>query len=81
MSNITTHRGQTFSGLIVTQTDKSLTLQTQTDLKTMAAEDIDEINHTTLSPMPDGLLNNLSADDIRDLFSYLMHPHQVEVSK
>ncbi len=75
MSTVTTHRGQTFNGLIVEDSPRILTIQTQTDLQSIATQDIEEIRKTTLSPMPDGLLNGLSQADIRDLFAYLMHPH------
>ena len=41
--------------------------------------DIDEIKLTPLSPMPDAILQPLSADQVRDLIAYLMSPGQVEL--
>jgi hypothetical protein len=35
------------------------------------------VTPTDRSPMPDGLLNPLSAEEIRDLVAYLRHPVQV----
>lgn len=81
MAIVTTRGGQTFSGLIVANEEKKLTLQTQTDLKTIAAEEVESIEHTTLSPMPDRLLDNLTDKEIIDLFAYLMHPNQIELEK
>jgi hypothetical protein len=36
---------------------------------------------TEKSPMPDGLLETLSADEIRDLIGYLSHPTQVALPR
>ncbi len=72
--------GRVWNGLVVRQTDKILALQTQTDMKTINRDSVDEIRRTQQSPMPDGLLDNLSVDQIRDLFAYLMHPTQVALA-
>ncbi len=69
--------GRTLSGLVATQDGRSLQLQTATDRLTILRDDIEEIRATSLSPMPEGLLANLSANQIADLFAYLMHPQQV----
>lgn len=78
MSIIETEDGQVLNGLIVSTTDKSMALQTQTDLLTLAQDDIANVTTTSTSPMPDGLLDNLSDQQVRDLFAYLMSPGQVE---
>jgi putative heme-binding domain-containing protein len=78
MSIVETNGGQVFNGLVVNSTDKSLTIQTQTDLLTLAKEDIADVTLTSLSPMPDGLLDNLSDQEVKDLIAYLMSPSQVE---
>ena len=44
---------------------------------TRLAEDIDEVTVTQQSPMPEGMLDQLSPDAIRDLIGYLMQPAQV----
>ena len=69
--------GRTLNGLVVTQDSRSLQLQTATDRLTILKDDIEEVQATSLSPMPEGLLANLSASQIADLFAYLMHPQQV----
>jgi putative heme-binding domain-containing protein len=77
MTTILTADGRMLNGLVAAKTAKTLTLQTQTDLKTIDLDDIDELERTPESPMPDGLLDNLSEDQIRDLIAYLMQPAQV----
>ena len=69
--------GRVLNGLVVSKNDKTMVIQTQSRKETLPMESIEEIKQTTLSPMPDGLLTNLTADQIRDLIAYLMHPTQV----
>jgi putative membrane-bound dehydrogenase-like protein len=69
--------GRTLTGVIVEQTDKTLTLQTATERPTIAKEDIEESKTTGQSLMPDGLLQPLTAEQVRDLLSYLMTTEQV----
>ncbi|MEP3481868.1 MAG: hypothetical protein ABJZ55_21675, partial [Fuerstiella sp.] len=78
MTIVIMNSGQVFNGLVTSRNSKTLTLQTQTELKTIALLDIEETIQTTKSPMPDGLLDNLSSEQIRDLVWYLMQPAQVE---
>jgi putative membrane-bound dehydrogenase-like protein len=69
--------GRVLNGLIVTSTDRTITLQTPTDRSTIDRQSIAEIRPSTLSLMPDGLLKTISDDQFRDLLAYLMHPTQV----
>ena len=80
MTIIQTVDGQTFNGLVATKNEKTISLQTQNELKTILLDDIEAIKKSTMSPMPDGMLDNLSEDQIADLFNYLMQPSQVELS-
>ena len=77
MSVVALRDGRVLNGLVVSRNDKIMTLQTQTDLLTISADEIEEVHTTSLSPMPDGLLDNLSEQAIRDLYAYLMQPGQV----
>lgn len=79
MSTIVTVDGRVLNGLVVKQDKKSLVLQTHTDQQTIPIGDIEEQRETTLSPMPDGLLQKLSPEQVRDLICYLMHPQQVSL--
>jgi len=81
MSVIATQDGRVLNGLVLSETDNALTLQTQTDKITIKTDDIEQIKKTAKSPMPDGLLDNLSPAQIRDLIAYLMQPAQVELPK
>ncbi|MFN0020581.1 MAG: PVC-type heme-binding CxxCH protein [Pirellulaceae bacterium] len=69
--------GRTLTGVIVEQTEKTLTLQTATERPTIAREDIEDSKPTGQSLMPDGLLQPLSPEQVRDLFAYLMTTEQV----
>ncbi len=69
--------GRVLNGVITQQADRTLTLQTLTDAVTIDKTSIEERRQTTLSPMPEGLLQNLNDDQIRDLIAYLRHPSQV----
>jgi len=54
-------------------------VQTAKEKLTVMRNEIDEIKLTTLSPMPEGILQPLKPDQIRDLVAYLMSPGQVEL--
>ena len=79
MSIVALEDGRTINGLIVEKNAKTITVQTQTERQTIPLQDVGLINTTNLSPMPDGLFDNLSDEQIRDLIGYLMHPSQVEL--
>jgi putative heme-binding domain-containing protein len=70
--------GRILQGLILTQNEKTVTIQTHVDRQTLPRDAIESLHITTLSPMPDGLLDKLSPADVRDLVGYLRHPSQVE---
>ena len=69
--------GQTISGVIVEQTERTLTIQTQQERVTIARGDIERQRPSNLSLMPDGLLTPLSEEQVRDLVGYLMTSQQV----
>ena len=79
MTIVQTTDGQTLNGLVAAKNDKTLSLQTQNELKTILLDDIEETKRSTMSPMPDGMLDNLSEDQIANLISYLMQPSQVQL--
>ena len=77
LSTVALHDGRVLNGIIASQTEKIVTLQTAKDRLTISRSEIDEIVPSSLSLMPDGLLQPLSAEQIRDLVAYLMSPTQV----
>ncbi len=80
MSIILLNDGRVVSGVIGEQTDRTITVQTPTDKVTINRADIDEIQASKLSLMPDGLFNALKPNEVRDLVGYLMSPQQVPLS-
>ena len=77
MSIVALSDGRVLNGLVTARDDRTLTLVTPTDRHVIPAEDIDEVTVTQQSPMPEGMLDQLSPDAIRDLIGYLMQPAQV----
>lgn len=80
MTIVIMNSGQVFNGLLTSRNQRTLTLQTQNELKTISLDDIEETTVTSSSPMPDGLLDNLNFEQIRDLIWYLQQPVQVEAA-
>jgi putative membrane-bound dehydrogenase-like protein len=69
--------GRVLNGLIKRQTDRTLEVQTQTETIVIARSEVADLRPSSSSLMPDGLLDNLSATEIRDLIAYLSQPTQV----
>ena len=67
------------TALVVTQNERTVTVQTQTDRVVLPLSEVDEMTRTPLSPMPDGLFDNLTPSQIADLIAYLQHPTQVNL--
>jgi putative heme-binding domain-containing protein len=69
---VSTRTGRTLSGLLVEQDPKIVVLR-GADGKdvTVAREEIDEMEASKVSLMPEGLLKGLSEQQVRDLFAYL----------
>lgn len=74
---VTLGDGRVLSGVTVDHTDRALTLLTPQERLTIPTDEIEHINQTDRSPMPDGLLDQLTEQQIRDLVAYLRHPTQV----
>lgn len=77
MTVVVLNDGRVMNGLVIAENDHAITLQTQTDQQVIAREDVEIMKPTNQSPMPDGLLDNLTSEQIRNLVAYLMHPSQV----
>jgi hypothetical protein len=56
-----------------------VTIQTANDVVAIPRRDLEGRRDTGQSLMPDGLLDGLSKDEVRDLVGYLMSPSQVPV--
>ena len=72
--------GRTLNGVIVAKTDRTITLKSQTGTTAIDRNDIDDMQESKLSLMPEGLLESLAETHVRDLIAYLMHPSQVPLT-
>jgi putative membrane-bound dehydrogenase-like protein len=69
---VLTDDGLALSGFKVEETDQLVALRTiDGQTHTIPKSQIEDISPNTTSLMPDGLLNNLSDEEIRDLFAFL----------
>jgi putative heme-binding domain-containing protein len=81
MQVIETQDGRVLVGIIKSETDAVVTLQTSNALLKLAKSDIEQRTATPQSMMPEGLIQQLRFDEFRDLVAYLASPNQVETKK
>ncbi|MEM7232219.1 MAG: HEAT repeat domain-containing protein [Planctomycetota bacterium] len=70
-TSLTTRGGQTISGFVTAKTDKTVTLVSQDRVHKIPKRKILLMAPEESSLMPDGLINRLEWDEIRDLMAYL----------
>ncbi len=71
--------GRVVNGVVVAETPQALTVQTAQDRVVIPKGDVEERKGSPVSLMPDGLLQPLTADQVRDLIAYLMADAQVDL--
>ncbi|MGN6547899.1 MAG: PVC-type heme-binding CxxCH protein [Aureliella sp.] len=64
--------GRVVTGVVVSETDQALVIQTDKEQLTIPRDEIDVVRKTGKSLMPDGMLDTLSPEQVRDLFAFLM---------
>jgi putative membrane-bound dehydrogenase-like protein len=69
--------GRVLNGVLLAQNEKTFTIQTATEQVFIQRDEVDVMQDSKLSMMPENLLNVLKNDQIRDLIGYLMSPTQV----
>jgi putative heme-binding domain-containing protein len=69
--------GRVLNGIVTSNIDRTLTLQTAKERLTIERSEIEELQPSSLSLIPDGQLPTFTDEQIRDLVGYLMHPTQV----
>ena len=69
--------GRSITGLVKQQDDKSVILITQNETLTLPRNEIQSLQQSELSMMPEGLLAPLTDQEARDLLYYLSRPGQV----
>jgi putative membrane-bound dehydrogenase-like protein len=70
---ITLKNGRVETGLLAAEDEKTLSIKGENDaLKVIAKQDIEELTVQEKSLMPEGLANNMTVQDFRDLVRYVM---------
>ena len=77
MAVVAMQDGRVLNGLVRSPTDRTITLQSQNESVVLSRKEIEQIAPSPLSLMPEGQLDPLAPDEVRDLFAYLMHRAQV----
>jgi putative heme-binding domain-containing protein len=68
---ITTTRGRTYTGIVTRNAGQTIVLTPDGKKVGLADSEIDEIHASKVSAMPEGLLDELSLEEVRDLFAFL----------
>jgi len=77
VSILKTRKGRVFTGVLVRDDAETITIRNQNETVVVARTEIDTLKSTAVSLMPEGLLNLLPANEVRDLVSYLRSLKQV----
>jgi putative heme-binding domain-containing protein len=80
-SEIETKDGRTLTGIVKAQDDRSITIQTANERLIIPRNEITSQHQTELSMMPEGLLAQLTDQEVRDLIYYLGRLGQVPLSR
>lgn len=76
-STLETKDDRVITGIVTRQDDNAVTIVIPNDTLTIPRGDIQSLTQGEISMMPEGLLQSLSQDDVRDLLAYLKSPQQV----
>jgi len=64
--------GRVLNGIITGKTERTLALKTTTETLTVELGEIESTRESPLSLMPDGMLDTLTPEQVRDLIAYVM---------
>jgi putative heme-binding domain-containing protein len=81
LNTIRTSGGRVVSGFVVAENASVLTVATLNERVTIPVAEIQDRQRSTQSMMPEGLLQTLTAAEIRDLIAYLGSPVQVPLPR
>ncbi len=79
MELVQTDTGRVITGLVNDESELALTIQTANERLVVPKSEIEERTLSKVSMMPDGLLQTLTNEQVRDLIGYLSSPKQVEL--
>ncbi len=71
-SVIVLSNGRVITGVVVGETEKMITVQTDKEQLTLPTEDIEQRRNSGKSLMPDGMIDALTPEQVRDLFAFMM---------
>lgn len=74
---VMTSAGRVITGLVVGESTTALTMQTVNEKIVVPIDEIEQRTTSSVSMMPEGMLQTLSSEEVRDLFGYLMGTGQV----
>jgi len=77
VTNVLSTDGRLISGVITRDNAEGLTVRTTNETVIVPRADIERVQQTALSIMPEGLFEALRPEEVRDLVAYLGRPHQV----
>jgi putative heme-binding domain-containing protein len=77
LNTIRTSGGRVISGFVVAENKTALTVASLNERVTVPIAEIKDRQQSSQSMMPEGLLQSLTAAEIRDLIAYLGSPAQV----
>lgn len=77
LTTVLTDAGRVLSGIVVGENESTLTLQTVNERIVLDKTEIDQRRLSPLSMMPEGQLDKLQPDELRDLVGYLRSTQQV----
>lgn len=77
MSVVETRAGRVITGIVVEHSPRRLVVQTATERIVLGAEDVETVRESALSIMPEGQLDALTKQQVRDLIAYLSGKAQV----
>jgi putative heme-binding domain-containing protein len=81
VSIVETTDGRVLTGMIVERSANRFTLQTATQRLVLAKEDVEAVHDSTQSMMPEGQLDALTREQVRDLIAYLAAAAQVPLPR
>lgn len=77
MAAVVLKDGRILNGLVGGRSAPTITIQTPTEKLVVPRNEVEELRETNLSLMPDGQLDVMNEDQVRDLIAYVMSPVQV----
>lgn len=72
-----TTAGRVLTGIVTREDERAVTVQTPTEAVVLPKSEIENRQRSTLSLMPEGVIEKLKDDEVRDLVAYLAAPRQV----